>query len=208
LEEGEDIAVAATNEHPMERRPDAANDDDDATEEEGMPIAVGLLSWFRTESVMKLYQARQASYLMIVGGVLGNAFALVVLGVAIALGLPPWPTSVYSYGYTLNAINWFSGILALIAATKRGDELVLATAVILSLQMLVNVLVAVLQIVGGISTLVNLNTTPNLFGVITSLILVVLTAVTLTGAWVLYDLILKFRPKLPTFGRRRQFVRR
>jgi hypothetical protein len=194
------------------KRPDSTAlrraEEEEGEEEDKMPIAVHLLTWFRTETTMRFYQARQASFLMMAGGVLGNAFALIVLGVAIALGLPPLPTSAFGYGYTLNAINWFSGILAFVAALRRNDELVFATAIILSVQMLVNLVVATLQLAGGISTLVNLNTAPNLFGLITSMIIVVLTAVTLTSTWVLYDINTKFRPRLPTVGRRSEFVTR
>lgn len=182
-----------------------SDEDDDV---KTLPVPVSLLSWFSAEATMRLFQARQAAYIMIAGGVLGNVFALIVLGVAIALGLPPWPTSAFGYGYTLNAINWFSGILAFIAALLRNDDLVFATAIILSIQMLVNLLTAVLQITGAISALINLNTTPTLFGLITSLIVVVLTALTLTGAWVLHDIRAKFRPAVPTIGRRSEFVRR
>jgi hypothetical protein len=181
---------------------------EDDADDGGLPLAVGLLTWIQIESVMRLYQARQATYMMIVGGVVGTLMAWIVLGVAIALGLPAWPTSVYGYGYTLNVLNWFSGIVALVAATRRNDDLVLATGILLSIQLVVNLIAALLQIIGGISALINLNTTPALFALITSLLLLLLTIVTTTGTFVFYDLILKFRPRRPTFARRSEFVLR
>lgn len=173
-----------------------------------MDTPVAWQPWFEIESIFRLFQTRQAVYLLIVAGLLGTFCSWPVLGVAIQLGLPAWPTSAYGYGWTLNFFNWWTGFLALAAGTVRNEDLMLWTAIILSVQTLVNLFVMLLQLVGGISGLITLNTTPNLFALISSMLLTFFSAVALTGAWLLYTLVSAFRPRRPVIGPRSEFVSR
>jgi hypothetical protein len=171
----------------------------------GMPLIVSWMPHFSYEAIFSLFQARQAVYLMMSMGVLNTLFNLITLIVAIAYGLPPWPETTYGYGYTLFCLNWVTGILCVVAGTWRNRTLLFSTAIILSIQSLVNLVVALVQIIGGMSGLINLNTTPNMFGAVVSVISVIFSLLTVTGAWVLYRLIAILRPLQPRTDLKRNF---
>lgn len=167
-------------------------------DDETVPVLVAWLPHLSYESIFALFGARQSVYMLIVAGVLGTLFALLLLPVSIAIGVPPWPASVFGFGYTLNVFNWFSGFFCLVAGTWRNRDLLLATAIILTVQFVVNAVAASLQIAGSVNGLTTLRSTSGLFTAISSMISVVLSATALTGAWTLFRLIEELRPKQPT----------
>ncbi len=162
-----------------------------------------LKRWLSVEEIFDKSGSRAALRWTLAFGVMLGLFALIAWAVAIAYKIPAWPTGPYNYGWVLTFMNNVTWILYIAVALMRNIELTQWTFGITVLQWVINVVVFVLQIIGGISNLINLNTDTNLFGIIISAILLVLSTVLFFSLLYLIIVIAKFRPPAASQQHRR-----
>ncbi len=152
--------------------------DDDATGNVGRrSILVSHQVWFKTERIFTLPSSRNALLWLFAIAVTEGIFALISLPIVVLLGLPAWPATWYGYGYTFNVLNWFVWGICVASALFRNAALTHTTTGFTAVQLLVNFIVFALQIVGAFASFINMNSTPNVFGIVASCIFVVLSFV-------------------------------
>lgn len=106
---------------------------------------------------------------MLVFSLLLALWCLLALALALMTGIPAWPTaSVYDFGYVLLLPNYFLWLLFMAASMLRQRDVLKWALFLCSIQLLLNLLVFLLQLVGTITNLINLSAATGLFGLLAS----------------------------------------
>ncbi len=190
----------------LDRRGPRSKDDDDndAATAARLPMLITYKAFFSTVGIFDMPNARFARLWLFGVGISEGIFALLCLGIAIALGIPAWPpagTGSVSYGYTLNVLNWFVWGLCVATAVWCNAVLTHVTTAFTTAQLVVNFVVFVVQLVKALTGIINLNVSANFFAFVTSLILTVTSfAVCTASAYLSYLLYLFQRPVATYIG--------
>jgi hypothetical protein len=167
-------------------------------------VPVDYIPRFKVEKVYGLWSARTTRLLVQGMGMLASVFAFISLAIAVALHIPAWPASIYEYGYTFAIFNTISVAFAFIGTELHNLTATLVAVVVFAALFVLNVVVFAIQLTGGIESAINLNTTPNLFGILVSAFAIVPSFVTFTGTLALYILIRDLTT--PSSGRARDYA--
>jgi hypothetical protein len=162
-----------------------------------MPILVSWIPYFRFEAIYSLFTARVCLLLLVSFGAMSTFFALIVLAVSVGMEIPVWPPTIYQYGWALNIPNWLCLVAGLLAAFWQNKTMLLSAVVYFAFVLAVNLVVFAIQLVGGFSSLIKLNTTPNMFGVVVSAMFLVPSTILFTAALKLHLLLMTFQPGQP-----------
>jgi len=123
-------------------------------------LTLGARRWLPIPAVDKEFFDRRSSLtalrLTLVFGILMGLWSLLSLEIALMLGVPAWPTTMYSYGYALGTLNYFFWLLFLFTAVFRLRDLIKVGFGLVFLEMVINMIVFVLQIMGVLVNLINL----------------------------------------------------
>lgn len=148
----------------------------------------GNVQWDKlTYSARTFYQrpgTRRAKFWILVFTICYGALALIGLGVSIAYGVPYWPSSSdpYAYGWLMGLLNFVPiWIIYLAAATYDNALLDLIAMSICGAAWLVNFVLELLQLVGGFTGSLNLNTGINAFSLGLLSVILVFNTVPLFG---------------------------
>ncbi len=92
----------------------------------------------------------------LVFAILMGLWALMALEIALMFKVPFWPKTTYAYGYGLGLLNYFFWLLYLCTALLRLRDLIKVSFALALVQLVVNMLVFTLQIIGVLTNLINL----------------------------------------------------
>lgn len=148
-----------------------------------------------SEEIFDLPGSRGASRWMLAFGFMIGLFSLVICDTSIAYNIPAWPTGIYNYGWLLSVPNCLTWLLWIAVPIWRNIEVAQWAFGIVLLQCALNLIVFLLQLIGAISSLINLTTDSSILGLVFSLILLVLSIIVLGALLFLNMVIIQFHQR-------------